>query len=219
MDTYILLDRSGSMTAKWPETLAAIDGYVRELAHATPQTRVTLALFDDPTDGASSRPGGCRDPSWFHIARTGQRADRWRPLSKIKAKPRGITPLFDAIARIVKLVEERAAPRSVLVIVTDGEENASQTVTAAAAKAHLDRCRERGWQVIFLGADFSNFEQASQLGAQPGQALTMVSGSYSLSLGLLAQSTVSYNATGSQVQLLPETPMSASTAKLSSTLP
>src|SRR5205085_1270532 len=48
-EIYILLDRSGSMGARWPETLSAINGYVSRVAEARPDLVITLALFDEPS--------------------------------------------------------------------------------------------------------------------------------------------------------------------------
>jgi hypothetical protein len=47
---------------------------------------------------------------------------------------------------------------------TDGLENASREFTHATAKALLDVCRAKNWQVIFLGADFDNAAQAASYG-------------------------------------------------------
>src|SRR5208283_3933028 len=51
-----------------------------------------------------------------------------------------------------------------LIVMTDGLENASREFTHAAAKALLDDCRAKNWQVVFLGADFDNAAQASSYG-------------------------------------------------------
>lgn len=39
-------------------------------------------------------------------------------------------------------------------------------------KAALADCRARGWQVIMLGADFENMEQAQFLGNKAGQTVS-----------------------------------------------
>jgi hypothetical protein len=191
MRTYILLDRSGSMTGKWAETLSAINGYVAELTHATPALAVTLATFDDP----GPREAAGQTP-WFEVIRDGVRADQWQPVTAGEAEPRGTTPLFDAVERLVSLAEEAKVDRAVLVVMTDGYENASRVATKTSARTRLDRCRERGWQVVFLGADFDTMAQAADLGADADQALSMQAGHYSASMAFVARSTAAYAIAG-----------------------
>jgi uncharacterized protein YegL len=196
MRAYILLDRSGSMTGKWAETLSAINGYVAELAYTTPALAVTLATFDDP----GPREASGQAP-WFEVIRDGVRADQWQPVTSGEAEPRGSTPLFDAIEHLVSLAEETKADRAVIVVMTDGYENASRVATKTSAKTRLDRCRERGWQVVFLGADFDTMAQAADLGARAGQALNMQAGHYSASMAVIAHSTAAYALAGTAMSL------------------
>ncbi len=51
--------------------------------------------------------------------------------------------------------------------------------------------------MVFLGADFDTRHQASELGASTDQALTLNGGSYSVSMGMVAHSTVAYAVSGS----------------------
>jgi len=191
MRAYILLDRSGSMTGKWAETLSAINGYVAELAHATPALAVTLATFDDPGPHETSGQA-----PWFEVIRDAVRAQEWRPVTPSEAAPRGTTPLFDVVERLVCLAEEAETERAVIVVMTDGYENASRVATKTSARTRLDRCRERGWQVVFLGADFDTMAQAGDLGAGVDQALNLRAGHYSASMAFVARSTAAYAVSG-----------------------
>ena len=204
MHAYLLLDRSGSMADKWPEALSAINGYVRELAHAAPAMAVTLVTFDDPLLSAPAAVEHRDGPSWFEVVRDRVRADGWRPVTAEESAPRGGTPLFDAVERLVDLAETAKSDRTVIVVMTDGEENASRVATATSARRRLDACRERGWQVVFLGADFDTRHQAGELGASTGEALTLHGGSYSVSMGVVAHSTVAYAVTGSAMAFAEE---------------
>jgi hypothetical protein len=85
----------------------------------------------------------------------------------IDATPRGMTSLNDAVGRIVSLANagiHGVQYKLAIIIMTDGLENASQEYSHAAAKALLDDCRARNWQVIFLGASFDNATQAASYG-------------------------------------------------------
>jgi Mg-chelatase subunit ChlD len=110
--------------------------------------------------------------------------------------PRGGTPLFDAVGKLVNLAREDNPERSALVIVTDGQENASREQTKESSRALLDACRHRGWQVIFLGADFDNFSQARDLGNQYAQTMSVASHNLAESMTSTASMRASYGATG-----------------------
>lgn len=153
---YILLDRSGSMATKWSDALGGINAYVRGLAEATATkgVLVNLALFDQ----------GAGDHCSFDVIRRDVSASEWKDVTSSEAKPRGGTPLFDAIGKLVSMAQAAAPVRCAILVMTDGEENASREHSKASAKALLDACRARGWQVIFLGADFDNAAQAASVG-------------------------------------------------------
>jgi hypothetical protein len=154
---FILLDRSGSMQSLWMEALNSVNGYVRKLAADGVDTGVTLATFDK--DG---------DEFKFEVIRDRIIPSTWKPISEADATPRGMTPLNDATGRIVAQarggINGMQYDKLALIIMTDGLENASREYSHSAAKALLDDCRAKSWQVIFLGADFDNAAQAASYG-------------------------------------------------------
>ena len=103
-----------------------------------------------------------------------------------------MTPLFDSIARIVALAEGDAPERAVIVVMTDGAENASSEVTKDGAKAALDRARAKGWEVVFLGAEFAKFSDADSVGVIRSKAMAMSAGSMELSMRKLASKSKRY---------------------------
>jgi hypothetical protein len=80
--------------------------------------------------------------------------------------------------------------------------------TKTSARTRLDRCRERGWQVVFLGADFDTTAQAGDLGAGADQALSMRAGHYSASMAFVAHSTAAYALAGTAISF-PDEDLSA----------
>lgn len=154
---FILLDRSGSMQSLWTEALSSVNAYVKKLADDRVDTGVTLATFDTDNGGFD-----------FTIIRDRIIPSTWHPVTERDATPRGMTPLNDATGRIVSLAESGNYDKVAIIIMTDGLENASREVTVQQAKAALDRCRAKNWQVIFLGANFDNATQAASYGNVPG---------------------------------------------------
>ena len=153
---YILLDGSGSMKGKWWDTMAALRAFVDVLKSQNVNSHGILQTFDSFDLNLVQRDGTL---------------DTWGDLTDIGAHW-GSTPLYDAIIHM-GLELQKLAPASgkcSIVIVTDGDENGSQT-TLVQAKAVLDWCRAQGWQITFLGADFNNNEQAKMLGANDSNSI------------------------------------------------
>ncbi len=149
---YILLDRSGSMVTQWSDAIGGVNAYVQGLAKndTTKDIFVTVAIFD--TAGP------------FDVIRKNVPASAWDDIKSTEASPRGGTPLYDAVGRLVNTVEIDAPEKAAIVIMTDGQENASQEHNQESAKKLLDKCRDKGWQVLFLGSNFDNAAQGARLG-------------------------------------------------------
>lgn len=177
--SYILLDRTGSMEPMWTEALSSVNAYADGLAALDGGPRVdadiTLAAFD------------AQDGLQFDVLRDGVDAEAWRKVTNREVTPRGMTPLYDAIGRIVSLAEKDHPEKAVIVIMTDGEENASTEMTKKAAKAALDRVRAKGWEVVFLGAEFSNFDDAESVGQSASRNMAVSKDQLSDSMNRLAQ--------------------------------
>lgn len=190
---FILLDRSGSMQSRWTEALSSINSYVKKLADDGVDTGVTLATFDQDIGKLA-----------FNIIRDRITPSTWRPVSNKDAVPRGGTPLNDATGRIVSLARAGDYDRTAIIIMTDGEENSSKEVSTQQAKSMLDDCRSRGWQVIFLGADFNNAVQAASYGNLQTASVSMASGTMRATMANLAGKRAAYGVTGQSINYTEE---------------
>lgn len=183
---YILLDRTGSMSSIWEEALCSVNAYAEGLfkpeaaAANSAGDRITLAVFD--------HQAGLQ----FDVLRKAASAGDWSPVRSSEASPRGMTPLFDAIARMVALAEADNPQRAILVIMTDGAENSSREVTREGAKAALARVEAKGWEVVFLGAEFANFSDAESIGMRAGKTMAMSKENLDRSMRTLASKSRSY---------------------------
>lgn len=183
---FVLLDRSGSMQSQWGEALSACNSYVKKLADDKVDTGVTLATFDTGMQGHIA----------FDVIRDRIIPTTWRAVTDKDAVPRGSTPLNDAVGRIVNLAEAGNYDKVAIIIMTDGHENASREMNVAQAKAALDRCRAKGWQVIFLGASYDNVRQAESYGAAHGQHVNASTRNLGATMDSLSVSRSAYGATG-----------------------
>ena len=179
MQAYILLDRSGSMQSLWVEALSSVNAFAKELANKSGgpavDSHITLAVFDS------------QDGLKFDTLRRKQPALHWENVTDREASPRGMTPLLDAMVRIIALAEGDNPDKAVIVVMTDGQENASQEVTRDGVKAALDRVKAKGWETVFLGANFDNISDASSVGVQGGQQMAMSVGTMNESMSRLAR--------------------------------
>lgn len=177
--SYILLDRTGSMEPIWTEALSSVNAYADGLATLDGGPRVnadiTLAAFD------------AQDGLQFDVLRKDINANDWRDVTNKEISPRGMTPLYDAIGRMVSLAEKDKPEKAVIVIMTDGEENSSKEMTKTSAKAALDRVRAKGWEVVFLGTEFSNFDDATGVGQTASRNMAVSKDQLSDSMNRLAQ--------------------------------
>jgi len=184
MQAYILLDRSGSMQSLWVEALSSVNAFAKELANKTDgqavDSHITLSVFDS------------QDGLKFDTLRRKQPALHWENVTDREATPRGMTPLLDAMVRIIALAEGDNPDKAVIVVMTDGQENASQEVKREGVKAALDRVKAKGWEVVFLGANFDNISDADSVGVQGGQQMAMSVGTMNESMSRLARKSRAY---------------------------
>ena len=183
---YILLDRTGSMASIWEEALGSVNAYAESLftpedgAPPGADDRITLAVFD--------HQAGLQ----FDVLRKAASAGDWKPVTSQEASPRGMTPLFDAIARMVALAEADNPQKAILVVMTDGEENASREVTKEGVKAFLGRVEAKGWEVVFLGAEFAKFSDADAIGIAEARRMAMSKDGLNRSMRTLASKSRNY---------------------------
>lgn len=190
---FILLDRSGSMQSLWSEALSSVNSYVKKLADDKIDTGVTLATFDK--DGEQFK---------FEVIRDRIIPSTWHPVTNDDAVPRGMTPLNDAIGRIVNLARAGNYDKVAIIIMTDGAENASRELTVPQAKALLDECRAKNWQVIFLGANFDNAAQATSYGTKAAQTVQTSPQSMAATMTSLSASRGAYARTGASMSFTDE---------------
>jgi hypothetical protein len=167
VSSYILLDRTGSMSGIWEEALGSVNAYAAAVGKVEEgeaddlDTSVTLAVFD------------YQEGLQFDVLRTAVQPGNWTEVTDDEVSPRGMTPLFDAINRTITLAEKDNPDKAVIVIMTDGQENSSKEVTHDGAKAALDRAEKRGWEVVFLGAEFATFDDADAVGVSSSKQMAV----------------------------------------------
>ena len=196
MNVYILLDRSGSMYSLWDEAIGSVNGYVDNLAD--PDTQVSFSVFDSVS---------------YDTLRECKAMD-WDIVSPTEASPRGGTPLMDAAMRTIALAEAANADRTIIVIMTDGHENASHEVTNTQIREKIAAIEAKGWEVVFLGANFSNVTESSvSIGGSLNNTINFAKGNMLRGMADLSNRSALYAATGASINYTDEDRSSLSVAK------
>ncbi len=152
-----LLDRSGSMGPIRDDVIGGFNQFLREQQERPGECRMTLVQFD------SQGP--------FEILADAARVEEVPPLDAGRYEPRAGTPLLDALGRLLDHAERRARGRDedpVVVVFTDGQENASQHWTRAALFERIQGLEAKGWAFVFLGANQDSYAEAGALGFAVG---------------------------------------------------
>lgn len=147
---YLILDKSGSMYAIQQATIDGVNKFVFETAKTSPEAQYHASLFDTQVTKICS----------------GVPLRSVEPLTSQAYRPDGNTALLDAIGRAVKDIDElpEKPNKVVIVIMTDGAENASHEYTRAAINSLIEDREKDNWQFLFLGANLDSFAEAGAIG-------------------------------------------------------
>mgnify|MGYP006188410855 CR=1 FL=1 len=161
-----IIDRSGSMYTIANDMEGGITTLLEEQKEIEGQVTVDLAYFDDKFEYAQ------------------EMASLTAAVPSIK--PRGMTALYDAVGKAVtqfgtslaNLDEDDRPGKVLVVIVTDGLENASQEYTSTSIKDIITEQREKyNWEFVFLGANQDAVLVGGNMGIPSRSAMTYVADS------------------------------------------
>jgi ADP-ribosylglycohydrolase len=152
---WFLLDRSGSMQAIADDVVTGFDRFFAEQRAAGGEATVTIVQFDGD------------DPHEVLVDA--------RPLDAVRSirsgfQPRGMTPLYDAIELLLDRAEARRGDPAdqLVVILTDGEENASHRSDREQVFRRVAALRDAGWTFVFLGANQDSYAAGGAMGMHAG---------------------------------------------------
>lgn len=153
-DITIILDRSGSMHSIKSDMEGGLASFMADQAKLPDPANVSLYLFDDKYEVAFENTPIQNAPA-------------------ITLTPRGTTALLDAVGKTItsrgeyyaSLPEEERPDKVVVIIVTDGRENASSEYTLESIKEMVTLQQDTyKWTFVFLGANFDAVSVGADLG-------------------------------------------------------
>jgi uncharacterized protein YegL len=152
----LLVDETGSMGGLEPAVIGGINEFVESLRadSADAKVRVTLSMFDLHANDPVVRPKYKAIP-----------LEEVAPLGPGDYRPRGATPLNDAVVKTIRGMSRavRKGHRAMLVILTDGLENSSETPSREVRKL-IHRKEKAGWEFIYLGANQDAWAESEKIG-------------------------------------------------------
>ena len=165
-EIVVILDRSGSMSAIRSDTIGGFNTFIESQKNENIEgnATVTLVQFDDKYELLYSH-----------------KPIKEVPLLDVRTfVPRGSTALLDAIGRTllevdsgIRLQDESERPNKVMVIIlTDGQENASKEFTKTHIVELINEQENKGWKIIYLSADINAFTDAASYGIAQNNTFT-----------------------------------------------
>ena len=153
-----VLDRSGSMSSCWSDVEGGYKEFVSKQKELKDSCTFSLIAFDNNYD----TPVNFKDIQLVT-----------EDIKELNINPRGGTALYDAIGRAISETGEKLAalnesdrPEKVIVVIqTDGYENASKEYTSQMLKEKIKEQEEKyNWQFMFIGADIAACTAAASFG-------------------------------------------------------
>lgn len=154
-----ILDRSGSMRTIADETIGGFNAFVEGQKDLPGKATVSLVQFDNEIltvyENVAIKDVPVMDRNSF--------------------VPRGYTSLYDAVGSSIASLKDTNPKdtKTIVAILTDGEENSSKEYNYASVRNLIKEVQdEKGWEVIFIGANMNATAVATSMGIKASNSVT-----------------------------------------------
>lgn len=164
-EMVFILDRSGSMAGLEGDTIGGYNSLLEKQRKEVGEATVTTVLFDDQ----------------YEMIHDHAAIGKVKDITNKEYFARGMTGLLDAVGKTINHVVNRhknaldseVPGKTMVVIITDGYENASREYTLPQIKQMIERQKEMfGWEFLFLGANIDAVSTAAGFGITADRAVT-----------------------------------------------
>jgi len=164
-ELVFILDRSGSMSGLEGDTIGGYNSLLEKQRKEVGEATVTTVLFDDQ----------------YEMIHDHAAIGKVKDITNKEYFARGMTGLLDAIGKTINHVSNRhknaldneVPEKTMVVIITDGYENASREFALPQVKQMIEKQKtEFGWEFLFLGANIDAVSTAAGFGISADRAVT-----------------------------------------------
>lgn len=164
-DITIILDRSGSMGGATDKTIKAFNNYILEQKQMEAKAIISLHQFN----------------TGYETVYKNIDLKKAEDLTRKTYIPSGGTALLDAIGKTISektqfyksLSKNKRPEQTLILIITDGEENASAEYKLSIIRKMINERKAKGWQFAFIGAEIDAYAEASSMGVGRGQTMKL----------------------------------------------
>lgn len=164
-----VLDESGSMSSIKNDTIGAFNQFIDEQKKVAGLANCTLVKFNSSINKIYENLSIDKTPN----------------LTTDDYKPSAMTRLYDAVGQTIKetknaikaLSEDEKPEKVLFVILTDGEENRSQTFDRKTVFEKIEKREKKGWKFIYLGANQDAMAEGGKIGISSKGAATWTANS------------------------------------------
>lgn len=166
-EIVFILDRSGSMSGLEKDTIGGFNSLMERQRKEEGEAYISTVLFDNEAKVLHDRVP----------------LDKIRPMTQEEYFVGGCTALLDAVGGAIHHIgnvhkyarEEDRPEKTLFVITTDGQENASHRYTYEKVRHMVERQKERyGWEFLFLGANIDAAKEAGRFGIREDRTANYV---------------------------------------------
>lgn len=148
-DVIFILDKSGSMRYYTDETIRGFNTMLDVQRKEEGRAYITTVLFNEKSVYLHER----------------EEIEKVKKLTRKDYEAGGCTALLDAVGdAIEKARRSRCGNKTVVIVITDGLENASVNYTYKEIREKIASRRLQGWEFIFLGANIDVAAEAEKIG-------------------------------------------------------
>lgn len=155
MDLIFIMDRSGSMCGSEKDTIGGFNSFIQKELKKELNTKVTVVLFDHDYEVLYKRKPIHQVPE----------------LTDNEYWVRGSTALLDAIGRTINTLDKEINNKTLVVIMTDGYENASSEYTKQQIQNLIANHK---WEFLYIGAEIDSYAEAANFGFKKSRVANYV---------------------------------------------
>ena len=197
-----IIDRSTSIRTSnlIDSTIEGFNSLLAKQKQDPGEAKMTVILFD----------GDDYDPqSAYEIRYDGERLELIEELSRDNFRTKGMTALYDGIGRTIDMIKSRQLntpnedrpSKTIVAIITDGEENSSVEYKKNTVKTMIETMeKEYGWTFLFLGAGIDAMTESRSLGMSVNNSLSYSNTSSGTKDAFIKMSAVMSRARGMSTQ-------------------